>query len=67
MDVTVFPSFCIVVETDNVAIVDLDELFQFLDSIESQGDLVRLADGVFVADGGVVPDGVLAEIRRRYP
>ena len=67
MDKTVVPSFCIVVETDNLAIVDLDELFGCLDSIESQGDLVRLADGVFVADGGVVPEAVLTEIHRRHP
>jgi hypothetical protein len=67
MDKTVFPSFCIVVETDNLAIVDLDELFRCLQSIESQGDLVRLADGVFVADGGVVPEAVLTEMNRRYP
>lgn len=67
MNKTVFPSFCIVVETDNLAIVDLDELFRCLDSIESQGDLLRLADGVFVADGGVVPETVLAEIHRRHP
>ena len=61
MDKSLFPSFCIVVETDNFAIVDLDELYHCLHSIESQGDLVRLADGVFVADGGVVPETVLAD------
>ncbi|MEB3307575.1 MAG: glycosyltransferase [Cyanobacteriota bacterium] len=61
------PSFSIVIETDNLAIVDLRELFRCLDSIASQGDILKLADGVFVADGGIVPESVLVELQRRYP
>jgi glycosyltransferase involved in cell wall biosynthesis len=61
------PTFSIVIETDNLAIVDLDELFACLDSVAAQGDLLRCADGVFVADGGVVPESVLTRLRIRYP
>lgn len=62
-----FPSFSVVVETDNLALVDLDELDDCLDSIALQGDLLTEADGVFVADGGIVPDAILERLRTRHP
>lgn len=67
MNQKAYPSFSIVVETDNLAIINLQELFRCLDSIASQGELLRRADGVFVADGGVVPEPVLLKLRHRYP
>jgi len=45
------PTFSIVIETDNLAIVDLDELFRCLDSLAAQGDRLHRAEGVFLADG----------------
>jgi hypothetical protein len=64
---TRFPSFSVVVETDNLAIVDMDELDACLDSIARQGNLLARADGVFVADGGIVPEVVLERLRSRHP
>jgi hypothetical protein len=61
------PSFSIVIETDNLALVDLGELYSCLDSIVDQGDLIKQAVGVFVADGGVVPENILSGLRSRYP
>lgn len=61
------PSFSIVIETDNLSVVDRQELFHCLDSIASQGDVLDRADGVFIADGGVVPEHLLEHLRRRYP
>jgi len=60
-------SFSVVVETDNLATVDLDELRGCLDTLDRQGELLRKADGVFVADGGMVPESLLQELKRRYP
>ncbi len=64
---TTRPTFSIVIETDNLAVVDLDELFGCLDSLAAQGDILHEADGIFVADAGVVPEAVLATLRERYP
>ncbi len=61
------PSFSIVIETDNLAAVDLHELRSCLDTLDQQGEVLRKADGVFVADGGVVPESVLRELTSRYP
>ncbi len=61
------PGFSIVIETDNVAFVSLDELFACLDSLAGQGPLLREADGVYLADAGVVPPAVLDAITQRYP
>jgi glycosyltransferase involved in cell wall biosynthesis len=61
------PTFSVVVETDNLAALDLDELRRCLDTLNRQGALLREADRVVVADGGVVPDSVLQELTRRYP
>lgn len=61
------PSFSIVIETDNLAVVDLAELRGCLESLASQGEILGHADGIFVADGGVVPDRILDEIRASYP
>jgi hypothetical protein len=61
------PSFSIVIETDNLALVNLDELYSCLDSFVDQGDLIKKAVGVFVADGGVVPEKILCGLRSRYP
>jgi len=61
------PTFSIVIETDNLAAVDLDELRACLESLASQGEILRHADGIFVADGGVVPDRILDDLRARYP
>jgi hypothetical protein len=61
------PSFSIVIETDNLTSVHLDELRSCLDSLEAQGEVLRGADGVFVADGGVVSEQVLQELNDRYP
>ena len=67
MDNQSTPSFSIVIETDNLAAVDLDELRSCLDTLDRQGDLLRKAEGVFVADGGMVPDSLLEELNSRYP
>lgn len=61
------PSFSIVIETDNLAIVDLEELRSCLDTLDRQGEAMREADGVFVADGGMVPESLLQELKGRYP
>jgi len=61
------PSFSIVIETDNLAQLHISELFRCLDGLESQGDVLHRAMGVFVADGGIVPEKVLREICLRYP
>jgi hypothetical protein len=61
------PSFSVVIETDNLSIVDLDELYSCLESLADQGDLIKRAVGVFVADGGVVPEKFLSGLRSRYP
>lgn len=61
------PSFSIVIETDNLAAVDLEELRSCLDTVDRQGDVLRKADGVFVADGGMVPESLLLELKGRYP
>jgi hypothetical protein len=67
MTSAVRPTFSIVIETENLTVVDLDELFGCLDSLGAQGDILHKADGVFVADAGVVPEAVLASLRERYP
>lgn len=61
------PTFSIVIETDNLAVVDLDELRGCLDSLAGQGEILSRAEGVFVADGGVVPGRVLDDLRAGYP
>lgn len=61
------PAFSIVVETDNLAAVDVEELRACLDSLNEQGDILRKADGIFVADGGTAPEQLLGELARRYP
>lgn len=61
------PTFSIVIETDNLAIVDLDVLFRCLDSLAEQGPLLHNADGIFIVDGGVVPVNVTRTLQRRYP
>lgn len=67
MDEHRYPTFSIVIETDNLAVVDLEELSDCLESLALQGDVLGYADGVFVADGGVVPDRILEDLRSRYP
>jgi hypothetical protein len=61
------PTFSIVIETDNVAFVSLDELYGCLDSLVDQGPVLQEADGVYLADAGVVPPAVLDAITARYP
>lgn len=64
---TSVPSFSIVIETDNLSVVELNRLDQCLDSLAQQGDVLAKADGVFIADGGVVPDTVLERLRSKHP
>ena len=61
------PSFSIAIETDNLAAVDLEELRSCLDTLDRQGEVLRKADGVFVADGGMVPERLLQELKSRFP
>lgn len=61
------PTFSIVIETDNLALVDLGELRICLDSLDRQGDILRKADGIFLADGGAAPESLLRELDARYP
>lgn len=61
------PTFSIVIETDNLAVVDFDELLACLESLANQGEILSQADGVFVADGGVAPDRILDELGAHYP
>jgi len=62
-----YPSFDIVIETDNLAYVDMDALYECLDSIGAQGDALAQADGVYLADNGTVPAEILDGLRARYP
>jgi GT2 family glycosyltransferase len=60
-------TFSIVIETDNLALVDLDELRACLATLDRQGAVLHQADGIFVADGGTVPTALLQELTSRYP
>ncbi len=60
-------TFSIVIETDNLALVDLDELRACLATLDRQGAVLHQADGIFVADGGTVPAALLHELTSRYP
>lgn len=60
-------TFSIVIETDNLAVIDPDELRACLSTLDRQGEVLRRADGVFVADGGTVPAALLHELTSRYP
>ena len=61
------PSFSVVVETDNVELDDLDALRQCLDSLGGQQPALGRADGVFLVDGGKLPEGLVESLRRAYP
>jgi hypothetical protein len=61
------PTFSVVVETDNVELDDLGALRQCLDSIGRQQPALARAEGVFLVDGGKLPDPLAEGLRREYP
>src|SRR5271166_1482990 len=60
------PTFSIVIETDNLHLADLAALRDCLDSLAQQGTALTRAKGVFLVDGGELPDESLAPLRRDY-
>jgi glycosyltransferase involved in cell wall biosynthesis len=61
------PTFSVVVETDNVELDDLGALRQCLDSLGQQQPALGRAAGVFLVDGGKLPDPLAEGLRREYP
>jgi glycosyltransferase involved in cell wall biosynthesis len=60
-------TFSIVIETDNLEIADLDALRDCLRSLGDQQPALARAKGVFLVDGGELPDQAFAEFRRDHP
>jgi glycosyltransferase involved in cell wall biosynthesis len=61
------PTFSVVIETDNVELDELDALRQCLESLGAQQPARGRAAGVFLVDGGKLPDGLVESLRRDYP
>jgi glycosyltransferase involved in cell wall biosynthesis len=61
------PTFSVVVETDNVELDDLGALRQCLDSLGGQQPMLGRAEGVFLVDGGKLPDALVESLRSDYP
>jgi hypothetical protein len=61
------PTFSIVIETDNLEIADLGALRACLESLGNQRAALRRAAGVFLVDGGELPDEAFGALRRDYP
>ncbi len=62
-----FPTFSIVLETENLAQADLAGLFHSLASLAEQTPSPAQANEVLLIDGGNAPPAVLAQLCDRYP
>jgi len=60
-------TFSIVIETDNLEFADLGALRACLESLGDQPAALQSAAGVFLVDGGELPDEAFAAFRRDYP
>jgi len=62
-----FPSFSIIIESENLAVADSAVLFRALDSLFSQTIPVSRANEAILVNSGRIPADVEQEISERYP
>ncbi len=62
-----FPSFSIVLETENLATADLAGLWRSLDSLAAQDPAPSSANEVVLIDSGDIPDRVRSPLVSQYP
>jgi glycosyltransferase involved in cell wall biosynthesis len=67
LDSEVLPSFSIVFETENLASVELENIFRSLSSIVTQDISPAQAHEFLVIDGGYAPQEVMTELCTKYP
>ena len=60
-------TFSLVIETDNLEIADLAALRDCLESLAAQQPTLQRAIGVFLVDGGELPDHAFATFRHDFP
>jgi glycosyltransferase involved in cell wall biosynthesis len=62
-----FPSFSIIFETENLATVDLANIYRSLDSLAAQTIPASQANEFLIIESGDTPPRVLDELRSKYP
>ena len=61
-----FPSFSIIIETENLVSAELEGLFQCLDSLASQTLSLEFANEVLIIESGDVPNEIIENISSKY-
>jgi glycosyltransferase involved in cell wall biosynthesis len=61
------PSFSIVFETENLASVELENIYRSLESIASQDISPEMANEFLIIDSGYAPQEIIDEICAKYP
>jgi glycosyltransferase involved in cell wall biosynthesis len=61
------PSFSMIFETENLASVELENIYRSLESIATQDISPEMANEFLIIDSGHAPDTVISEICSKYP
>jgi glycosyltransferase involved in cell wall biosynthesis len=64
---SIFPSFSIVYETENLSSVELENIYRSLASLATQDISPAQANEFLIVDGGYAPAEVIEELSSKYP